>query len=351
MSLCPIRRRDCTAYLHGVTVKQIATALAAGLLLAPHLVLAHSGGLDKFGCHRNSRTGDYHCHQPSTPTPPPTTPPAPPVTPIDRRISLVTPEPFAEQHVGTMSPAVIIVIANSGSASVSVTSIVSSNSNEFRIANSDCSVIPISTTCSFQVSFLPATAGPRSASIGIISNASGSPHSVTVAGIGSLPSLSVRLIEYYNAGFDHYFITSGANEVAALDAGQFTGWTRTGLEIPATRLGVADSSLPVWRFFSAAFAPRSSHFYTTSETECAAIKQNQHWQFEGMVFNLRVPDLDGNCAVGTQPIYRLYNGGKSGAPNHRYTMSLVVRDHMLALGWIPEGYGAAGVMMCAPNGA
>lgn len=23
---------------------------------------AHSGGTDKCGCHRNSRTGEYHCH-------------------------------------------------------------------------------------------------------------------------------------------------------------------------------------------------------------------------------------------------------------------------------------------------
>jgi len=25
-------------------------------------VLAHSGGTDSAGCHRNSKTGNYHCH-------------------------------------------------------------------------------------------------------------------------------------------------------------------------------------------------------------------------------------------------------------------------------------------------
>lgn len=25
-------------------------------------VFAHGGGLDKYGCHKNRKTGDYHCH-------------------------------------------------------------------------------------------------------------------------------------------------------------------------------------------------------------------------------------------------------------------------------------------------
>ncbi|NTU72795.1 YHYH domain-containing protein [Candidatus Roizmanbacteria bacterium] len=24
--------------------------------------MAHSGGTDKFGCHKDHKTGDYHCH-------------------------------------------------------------------------------------------------------------------------------------------------------------------------------------------------------------------------------------------------------------------------------------------------
>ena len=35
-------------------------------------------------------------------------------------------------------------------------------------------------------------------------------------------------IEFYHAAFDHYFITSLPAEIAALDAGTFTGWSRTG---------------------------------------------------------------------------------------------------------------------------
>lgn len=36
--------------------------IAIALLLASGYVFAHSGGTDDSGCHRNHKTGDYHCH-------------------------------------------------------------------------------------------------------------------------------------------------------------------------------------------------------------------------------------------------------------------------------------------------
>jgi hypothetical protein len=45
----------------------------------------------------------------------------------------------------------------------------------------------------------------------------------------------------------------------------------------------------------------------------------------------------------------MYNNGQGGAPNHRYTTEPSVRALMLAQGWIAEGYGAVGVIMCAPQ--
>lgn len=33
-----------------------------GSLINAQSQFAHSGGTDKCGCHRNSKTGDYHCH-------------------------------------------------------------------------------------------------------------------------------------------------------------------------------------------------------------------------------------------------------------------------------------------------
>lgn len=155
------------------------------------------------------------------------------------------------------------------------------------------------------------------------------------------------VVEYYHAGFGHYFITSDSNEIAKLDAGVFVGWARTGYTFNVYQGAPAGSS-PVCRFFSTAFAPKSSHFYTPNASECATVKRNPSWQFEAAVFNAPTPDAAGNCAFGSSPIYRLYNNGQGAAPNHRYTTSLGIRSQMLSLGWVPEGYGPIGVVMCAP---
>jgi hypothetical protein len=37
--------------------------LVATLLATPAALLAHGGGLDRYGCHRETRTGTYHCHR------------------------------------------------------------------------------------------------------------------------------------------------------------------------------------------------------------------------------------------------------------------------------------------------
>jgi hypothetical protein len=158
----------------------------------------------------------------------------------------------------------------------------------------------------------------------------------------------MRAIEYYNAGLDHYFLTALPDEIVKLDDGTIAGWARTGESFgvfPADQAG----SAPVCRFFSAAFAPKSSHFYTPFPQECEIVKRNADWQYEATVFAVELPDGAGNCASGLAPLYRLYNNGSGGAPNHRYTTALDVRAAMLASGWIPEGIGSLGVIACVPR--
>jgi hypothetical protein len=44
-------------------MKKISAALIAAVIaLTSVTALAHSGGTDSKGCHRNHKTGDYHCH-------------------------------------------------------------------------------------------------------------------------------------------------------------------------------------------------------------------------------------------------------------------------------------------------
>jgi len=161
-------------------------------------------------------------------------------------------------------------------------------------------------------------------------------------------AITAEAIEYHHAGFDHYFVTAIADEITKLDNGTFAGWSRTGESFNVN--GTAAGGLAeVCRFFSTSFAPKSSHFYTPDATECAAVKANANWQFEAVVFYMASPGAAGNCASGTRPIYRVYNNGQGDAPNHRYTRSVAVRSDMLAKGWVPEGYGPIGVIMCAPE--
>jgi len=153
-----------------------------------------------------------------------------------------------------------------------------------------------------------------------------------------------KAVEFHHEGFNHYFVTMGPGEINLLDNGTFEGWFRTGYTFNLLVLG-APNSVPVCRFFSTAFGPKSSHFYTPEGPECVGVKANLNWQFEGNAFNVNLPlDAAGTCPAGTQALLRLYNNGEGGAPGHRYTVDLQVRDLMVANGWILEG-----VFACIPK--
>jgi len=108
------------------------------------------------------------------------------------------------------------------------------------------------------------------------------------------------------------------------------------------------SAAPVYRFFGTTFAPKSSHFYTANIPEYNDLLANPNWQLEGQVFNTPLPAGDGSCPAGSVAIYRMYNNGMGGAPNHRFTTDASVRTQMIAAGWIAEGAGV-GVGFCSPQ--
>jgi hypothetical protein len=163
-------------------------------------------------------------------------------------------------------------------------------------------------------------------------------------------SISTIAVEYYYSAWNFYFLTAGPAEIAALDGGAFGGaWQRTGQQFNVYPLaGAPASSSTVFRFFSTIFAPKSSHFYTANVAEYNALVNGVGWQLEGPVFSTPLPALDGTCPAGSIPIYRMYNNGMGGAPNHRFTTDINVRTQMLAAGWIAEGYGI-GVTFCSPE--
>ncbi|MEO8487205.1 MAG: hypothetical protein ABI585_12805 [Betaproteobacteria bacterium] len=170
---------------------------------------------------------------------------------------------------------------------------------------------------------------PRGGSVGI-----------TITGdVGS--ATPIAAVEYFHAGFGHYFMTAQADEIAGLDGGAYGGaFTRTGREFDIFDGPVA-GAVPVCRFFTVTFAPKSSHFYTADADECAFVKENPDWQYEKVAFYVR--RYNAGCPAGQVPVYRIYNNGMSGAPNHRYTTDLALYGTFVNT----QGWAAEGIRFCA----
>ena len=171
-----------------------------------------------------------------------------------------------------------------------------------------------------------------------------------INGLAALPPEppTIVLAEYYHAAFDHYFVTGDPAEIKKLDSGAFPGWLRTG-ELYTAFLPDAFGTANTCRFFSTAFAPKSSHFYAADARECATVKQNPSWLFEGESFaQIPVPP-DGDCAAGLVSLFRLYNNGQGGAPAHRYVVRDVLRSQQMERGWVPEGSGVGTVACVVPG--
>ena len=166
------------------------------------------------------------------------------------------------------------------------------------------------------------------------------------------PPATALAVEYFHAGFGHYFTTADADEVAALDGGAFEGWARTGESFTVFARSTGAAS-PACRFFSGStFAPKSSHFYTPYPGECDNVDASAAWSFEKIAYLLQVPvgfgAGDGTCPTDRRALYRAYNRMQGGAPNHRYTTSAATLDAMLAQGWQLEGEANTRVFACVP---
>ena len=180
-------------------------------------------------------------------------------------------------------------------------------------------------------------------------NNTNTPDTLTIADLKYTRSGTLVAVEYYHADFDHYFHSAEPVEVGKIDTGLFgNDWNRT-FEFWRVWTQPGEGRLPVCRFFSRGFDPKSSHFYTPYAAECEGLKAGTVWQYEGTVFYVALPDATGNCAAGTTPLYRAYNDGQGGAPNHRYMISRAIRDEMVAdKKWTAEGSGPDVVFACLP---
>jgi hypothetical protein len=164
------------------------------------------------------------------------------------------------------------------------------------------------------------------------------------------------VVEFYSASLDHYFIASGADEIALLDRGAQGDWKRTGYGFKAwTRASDAPpGAVAVCRFY--ARGP-NSHFFTGSRQECdylRTLEQQQRadaaasgkaflgWGYEGIAFYALVP-VSGQCGAATTPVYRIYNNRAAQMDsNHRFTIDRM-QESAMAVEGIDEG-----AQLCSP---
>ncbi len=159
---------------------------------------------------------------------------------------------------------------------------------------------------------------------------------------------TVQVIEYYNSSQDHYFVSSLADDIQALDSGKFAGWARTGRTFEAYASATGNAS-PVCRFYIPP-AQGDSHFYSASPAECqqTAAKFPTFIEESTAVMYVDLPDqTTGACPAGDIPVYRVWDNRADS--NHRYMIDRNLRTQMIAQGWVAEGYGTDQVIMCAPS--
>src|SRR5262249_104854 len=91
-----------------------------------------------------------------------------------------------------------------------------------------------------------------------------------------------------------------------------------------------------------------SHFFGRGSVECNATgAKNPSFMLEHPAFmQMFLPAL-GVCPPNTTEVYRVFSNRPD--PNHRYMIDMLVRDAMVATGWLPEGDGPNLVVMCAPQ--
>ena len=165
------------------------------------------------------------------------------------------------------------------------------------------------------------------------------------------PAGATAVIEYYRFDLDHYYITSDAAEIAALDADPASPNQRTGLFFFAWTdpASAPPGAQPMCKFYGSASLLIDSYFFTASPSECSFVAAN--WPGTWTVVNpaafyVLPADADGTCASGTLPVFRFDNNRHDF--NQRHTIDLTVKRSMINRAWVPDGAGNNGVAFCSP---
>jgi Abnormal spindle-like microcephaly-assoc'd, ASPM-SPD-2-Hydin/HYDIN/CFA65/VesB-like, Ig-like domain/K319L-like, PKD domain len=156
---------------------------------------------------------------------------------------------FGNQNVGTPSSASPIVITNTGTGDLVISSLAKSGANtgDFTVTSGTLpiTVTPGNTT-TLNVTFNPGSSGARSATLNITDNAAGSPHAIPLSGTGTTPGFSANPT---NVPFGNQNVNSTSAPVTITLSNPGTGnLTVSGLTMTGTNSGdftVTSAALPI----------------------------------------------------------------------------------------------------------
>jgi hypothetical protein len=132
---------------------------------------------------------------------------------------------FAPQLIGALSGAQAETVTNTGTSAVVISSIALTGTDvaDFTQRNTCGSSLAAGANCTINVTLTPSQLGPRTASITIIDNTAGSPHSVSLSGVGLTSGLNATL-SATSLAFGNQFIgtTSHAQSITLNNYGTTT---------------------------------------------------------------------------------------------------------------------------------
>jgi hypothetical protein len=260
---------------------------------------------------------------------------------------------FGAQAVGTLSAALTLTLVNNGPARLIPSAFVINGPGAYDYsAAGTCGVgvpIPSGGSCTLAFFFQPAALGNRPANLVIDAPQLANLAILSINGTGTTfsepgDSADADVVEFYYPPTNRYFLTASAEEAAFIDAGGVGAWVRTGFHFRAWSLGMeAPGTLAVCRFTGTGDIGPNSHFFTSDANECAIVKTNPFWQYEGLAFRT-LPPTAGTCASNMIPVIRFYWAGTDVTLlRHRYVVDPTEAERMRAAGWLEEG-----VVFCAP---
>ena len=161
---------------------------------------------------------------------------------------------FASQAAGTTSAAQNINLSNTGTTTLTISSIAvtGTNSGDFSQTNNCSSKLAAGFSCNIAVTFSPLAVGSRSAAITITDNASGGPQSVTLSGTGKVGALPVVTLTPATLAFPNVQLnTASAPQVVTVKNTGAAALNITNISISATvsgdfsQVNTCSSSIPV----------------------------------------------------------------------------------------------------------